>query len=757
MPPFKLRKAPNRNLYWVVDDTGKHFSKEPMPKEDARQQQKALYASESRGAGATHRENVLKRLGLSESQSLSDLAKASKVPLSILQEVYDRGIGAYKTNPTSVRLKGSFVKNVKAPMSAKLSKEQWAMARVYSFLDGNPKHDTDLRGGRAPEPSDEVDERMGRLGQQRDIREKIDDIDDTLRFIQKELYDIQQGLEQYELLDMVGNIISTNDLPDIATQYVSGITYDTPYDDLVDALIRAYQASYTHEMDRRDALESQLAVLEGSGVFSSIKDYAKKAYNEVVNPQSVLRKRIGDITTGIRKEYPPKARSMIQKYADAEIVELVLRRDPIESFINKALNAITAGAFETAKKELNYDKLYHLSLVVGVKKDGVRTNLVVEKNQVIRIAVASLPTPKTEFQNVPVTKKISFSAFMNRGEVAAGSSFFLYDAFTNNCQMFIEGLLRANGMLSPAAKTFILQNTDSLLKRLPSYTSAVARALTDVAALADVALYGKGKRKLRGGAIMPMERAEKLVSDRIRDIMSKPAGPARQARFNELFDDPVQGPVVLDFDAPERTIYLCRQCSSVFSSDTFTRIETVKGTKPCPVCRLDWFVEAPYRYKFPVDQVEAITGKKDDESQSSGAYSPFMFGKPMSSFGSPKNGSGYGAFEERLREIGFSPSAYLRKARAKAKKAGYDPKKLTFAEDGEHKLVMVHDGKKVSFGSAPYGDHAIWSFKEKKGEVEKGYAAQKRTTFRKSHSAMKGDWRKDDYSPNNLALRILWA
>jgi len=62
-----------------------------------------------------------------------------------LQEVYNRGIGAYKTNPTSVRMKGTFKKGVAAPMSMKLSKEQWAMARVYSFLDGNPKHDNDLR------------------------------------------------------------------------------------------------------------------------------------------------------------------------------------------------------------------------------------------------------------------------------------------------------------------------------------------------------------------------------------------------------------------------------------------------------------------------------------------------------------------------------------------------------------------------------------------------------------------------------------
>jgi hypothetical protein len=80
-----------------------------------------------------------------ETYSLSDLAMISGIKKSVLQEVYNRGIGAYTTNPQSVRLKGSFKKNVAAPMSKKLSKEQWAMARVYSFLDGNTKHDQDLR------------------------------------------------------------------------------------------------------------------------------------------------------------------------------------------------------------------------------------------------------------------------------------------------------------------------------------------------------------------------------------------------------------------------------------------------------------------------------------------------------------------------------------------------------------------------------------------------------------------------------------
>lgn len=98
--------------------------------------------------GGTHKKQVLKKLGLKDTgHSVDDLAKASGISASVLQEVYNRGIGAYKTNPQSVRMKGTFEKNVDAPLSQKLSKEQWAMARLYSFLNENPKHDQDLRGG----------------------------------------------------------------------------------------------------------------------------------------------------------------------------------------------------------------------------------------------------------------------------------------------------------------------------------------------------------------------------------------------------------------------------------------------------------------------------------------------------------------------------------------------------------------------------------------------------------------------------------
>lgn len=94
----------------------------------------------------THKDRVLAKLGLPATNhySVEDLAYITGVPMGILQAVYNRGIGAYKTQPSSVRMKGTFEKGVNAPMKYKLSKEQWAMARLYSFLDGNPKHDQDL-------------------------------------------------------------------------------------------------------------------------------------------------------------------------------------------------------------------------------------------------------------------------------------------------------------------------------------------------------------------------------------------------------------------------------------------------------------------------------------------------------------------------------------------------------------------------------------------------------------------------------------
>lgn len=94
----------------------------------------------------TKKNKVYRKFGLhpNTTYSLSQLATITDTPLATLKKVEDRGYGAYYSNPQSVRMKGSFKKGVNAPMSQKLSAPQWAKARVFSFLAGNPKHDQDL-------------------------------------------------------------------------------------------------------------------------------------------------------------------------------------------------------------------------------------------------------------------------------------------------------------------------------------------------------------------------------------------------------------------------------------------------------------------------------------------------------------------------------------------------------------------------------------------------------------------------------------
>jgi len=105
----------------------------------------------------------------------------------------------------------------------------------------------------------------------------------------------------------------------------------------------------------------------------------------------------------------------------------------------------------------------------------------------------------------------------------------------------------------------------------------------------------------------------------------------------------------------------------------------------------------------------------------------------------------------------LSREEYLKRARASAKRHGLPYKLLGYADDDTHKLQIPDpDGKIIRFGRKGYGDFIIWSALEASGKVAKGMAEKKRYVFHKSHSKIKGDWRQNAFSPNNLALKVLW-
>jgi len=87
---------------------------------------------------STNKNEWNKRHGFSKDagHSKAEVSRVSKIPIRIINEVFKRGVGAFETNPQSVRPQVT-------------SAEQWGWGRIYSFinkLEGKKKlnHDLDL-------------------------------------------------------------------------------------------------------------------------------------------------------------------------------------------------------------------------------------------------------------------------------------------------------------------------------------------------------------------------------------------------------------------------------------------------------------------------------------------------------------------------------------------------------------------------------------------------------------------------------------
>lgn len=111
-------------------------------------------------------------------------------------------------------------------------------------------------------------------------------------------------------------------------------------------------------------------------------------------------------------------------------------------------------------------------------------------------------------------------------------------------------------------------------------------------------------------------------------------------------------------------------------------------------------------------------------------------------------------FKNYLDGININPKDYLNEARTYAWKKGYDPEKLTFNEDDKTDFKLVYEG--VGFGRVGYKDYIIWRHLEDGGVVPRGTARKRRDAYLSRASNIRGNWRDDDTSRNNLAIRILW-
>jgi len=205
------------------------------------------------------------------------------------------------------------------------------------------------------------------------------------------------------------------------------------------------------------------------------------------------------------KQFPKSARDFLTKYKDAKISNFVIRKNPIQSGVEKVLNFISKGKYNEIKEDYAYDTMYHLRLDFEI--DG--RIYMTEKTANIQFR-NGMTTEEDEVYKISSDKSIPLLTAVENTFKKMGSNFFSYDAFTNNCQNYIMNFLSANGLLTGDAKNFIYQPVDDMVKKLPSYVKKFASGVTKIGSVVDKGLQAIGLRGLkRGGRVH--RRAGKLM------------------------------------------------------------------------------------------------------------------------------------------------------------------------------------------------------------------------------------------------------
>jgi hypothetical protein len=234
----------------------------------------------------------------------------------------------------------------------------------------------------------------------------------------------------------------------------------------------------------------------------------KKAVNED-DPLGILQDDDLLVGEGLWDYFSPRdaynntSKRTLEQLGKGQIKGITLSRAPIKGVLTKALDFISMGKFSELKKKYGFDKFYHLSMLVDLDLNGTRRKVVVEKNAVIHISASIKTESDAEYLMVSVTSSCSASRsgitldqLMDKTKQSMGGSYFPYDAFKINCQVFIDSVLKANGLLSAQAHTWLFQNIEQLAKDMPEVSKQIASAVTTTGAVVD-RLVGNGQTPLQ--------------------------------------------------------------------------------------------------------------------------------------------------------------------------------------------------------------------------------------------------------------------
>jgi hypothetical protein len=880
MPGYRLRKAPKRDLYWVVGQDGTKHSKEPLPKERAEAQRRALYAAwrtkEMQGGQIT--DEQIEKYAPTISAALGAEFQPGPEPDMGAYNRYKKGVEKARARgmTTPLMTYDEWASMQRTRNEGRQFAVDATKKKVISELPDLIKGFEDLEADPlvmcpydAKGTVQKTSMRKSECKAARDQWEKINHPENYYFF-----------RPAVEGLVKVGDFAAENIAPLLPG---IGKLAGEAYKQFAPPESQFYEGSLGQMISGRGNMHyvarrvggrrvKDIRKLAGKGWFKdawmSAKRFATGAYE-----------RAAAVFKGPRQDFSPSVRNTLAQVGNLPVVEMSVRRDPIQSLLNKALNVISLGRWDKLRKEYNYDELFHLGVEVTVRlseSNNYTRRYVIEKNEVINVSPAKAYTDKTQTWRIPMSDSTTIDTLLANTKLIMGANFFPYDPFKNNCQDFIWSLLTANGYATPELKAIVKQPMEDLVSKLPGFTGKIAKAVTDVGALANVALEGQGKEKptpmerfvtTRNAVKAELDAAIKTynlaksvgdeataayMADAVRTMKKDIKKGDEVAQFRVL---PAMAPgAAADWSMPPkkgsglRRGGMQRQAASVPEAARRLRVERESDPEYqraverrrnrisalsalaslIPSAAASYFgTEGSIPATITISAIATLAStigslavderrrRRQEERQSEMAVRDYLNtlettpqeteedrvayvdpanpmtiytvepGQPAAEAPAPaapaprehvsiavepgtftvenpmRRGRGKCVcppgkktpFQLQLKSAGVCPQKYLEAARRAAKRSGYSPADVEFSDKLDKKLMMHNQaGRKVHFGAVGSGDFLLHSL-----EGNKKLAAEKRDLYLARAQKIKGNWREDRYSPNSLAIQILWA
>jgi len=182
-------------------------------------------------------------------------------------------------------------------------------------------------------------------------------------------------------------------------------------------------------------------------------------------------KRINKILD-FKENVPQNVKNALNKIGDKQIISARCGRTPVQAVIQGALRAVA---------DVPYDNLFHLFIELTLDNNQ---KWVLEKIERINLVKGDRSKKSgVEFTSpFPVNKTVNelFTNTKNK----MGARFLPYQSASNNCQVFIMGVLDGNGLNNSDLTSFVKQDTKSIFKNNPVLRK-FANTLTDIGGYAN--------------------------------------------------------------------------------------------------------------------------------------------------------------------------------------------------------------------------------------------------------------------------------